>query len=143
MPPDRAPEIKENLHFRADATSTHRLSTDRPNIFFSVRKMEAPQGSFHDLLFVIKEHLAGGNPTKFLVFFNSRAEAQSGAEFLCEHLLPELRDKIKWFHSGMTDEFRDEEMKALVVGDVYGHCATDAAGMVGSYISRFLIHAHP
>jgi hypothetical protein len=30
----------------------------------------------------------------------------------------------------MTDEFREEEIHALVVGEVFGHGATDAAGMV-------------
>ena len=37
----------------------------------------------------------------------------------------------------MTDEFRETEMHALLVGEVYGHAATDAAGMVR--ISFYLI----
>lgn len=91
--------------------------------------MEHPINSYHDLAFVIKQNTTSGNPKppKFLVFFNSRAEAQAGAEFLRE---PELRDKVKWFHSGMTDEFRNVGMHALLIGDVYGHAATDTAGMV-------------
>lgn len=94
--------------------------------------MEHPINSYHNLAFVIKQHTTISNPKppKFLVFFNSQAEAQAGAEFQHEQLAPELRDKIKWFHSGMTDEFREVEMHALLIGDVYGHAATDAAGMV-------------
>ncbi|KAF8222268.1 hypothetical protein L208DRAFT_1323593, partial [Tricholoma matsutake] len=62
-------------------------STDHPNIFFSVHKMEHPINSYHDLTFIIKQHsgpspMTSGKPPKFLVFFNSRAEAQAGAEFL-------------------------------------------------------------
>ena len=94
--------------------------------------MKHPINSYHDLAFVIKQHTTSSDPKppKFLVFFNSRSEAQAGAEFLRERLDPELRDKVKWFHSGMTDEFREVEMHALLIGDVYGHAATDAAGMV-------------
>lgn len=132
LAPQNVAELKANLHLREDSTTIFRLSTDRPNIFFSVHKMQHPVNSYHDLAFVIKQHLSVDDPRppKFLVFFNSRAEAQAGAEFLRERLAPELRDKIKWFHSGMTDEFREVEMHALLVGDVFGHAATDAAGMV-------------
>lgn len=111
------------------------MSTDRPNIFYSVQKMKHLINSFHDLAFImslIRERTAEGKPPlKFLVFFNSRAEAQGGAEFLRARLPPELRESIKWFHSGMTDEFHETEIHALQVGEVYGHAATDAAGMVG------------
>ncbi|KAJ7588456.1 hypothetical protein C8J56DRAFT_785691 [Mycena floridula] len=66
-----------------------------------------PANSFQDLFFLIAAFLADPNMTvaKFLIFFNSRAEAQAGAEYLRQHLPPRLRDKIKWFHSDMTDEF--------------------------------------
>ena len=96
--------------------------------------MEHPIYSYHNLTFVIKQHIMSGDlkPLNFLVFFNSQAEAQVGAEFLRERLAPELLDKVKWFHSGMTDEFWEVEMHALLVSDVYGHAATDAASMVSS-----------
>jgi superfamily II DNA/RNA helicase len=74
---------------------------------------------------------------KFLVFFNSHAEAQSGANFLHLCLPTKLCDKVKWFHSGILDEFRKTEMQTLLVGEVYGHAATDAASMVG--MSFYLI----
>jgi hypothetical protein len=113
MPPFRIDEIMANLHLHEDHTSIFRLSTDRPNIFFAVHKMQNPVGSYHDLAFVIKQHMSEGDPLppKFLVFFNSRAEAQAGAEFLRQRLAPELKDKVKWFHSGMTDEFQEVVLK--------------------------------
>jgi superfamily II DNA helicase RecQ len=138
LPPSRIAEIMSNLHLRVDNTTIFRLSTDRPNIFLSVHKMQFPVNSFQDLAFMISKHTSNGEiPPKFLVFFNSRAEAQLGADFLRQRLPPELRDKVKWFHSGMTDEFRETEMHALLVGEVYAHAATDAAGMVR--ISFYLI----
>jgi hypothetical protein len=33
----------------------------------------------------------------------------------------------------MTDEFRKEDIHALLIGDVFGHAATDAAGMVRTF----------
>jgi superfamily II DNA/RNA helicase len=117
------------------------MSTDRPNIFFSVRKMEHPLNSYHDLAFIIKLHMTSedSHPPKFLVFFNSQAEAQAGAEYLRERLPLELRDKVKWFHSEMTDEFCEDKMHALLVGDVFGHAATDVAGMVSGIDLIFLL----
>jgi hypothetical protein len=78
--------------------------------------MQYPVNSYHDLAFVIQKHMTADHcPPKFLIFFNSRAEAQAGAEFLHERLAPDLRNKVKWFHSRMTDEFCKEEMHALQV----------------------------
>ena len=36
------------------------------------------------------------------------------------------------------DEFREGEMHALLIGDVFGHAATDAAGMVSDIQMLFL-----
>lgn len=129
------PELAKNLHFRPESTTICRLNTDRPNIFLVVQKMKYPANSYEDLAFLIQKKMKLGDPKppKFLVFFNSRSEAQAGAEYLRSRLSPELRDKIKWFHSGMTDEFREEEMNALIIGNVFGHAATDAAGMVSTF----------
>jgi superfamily II DNA helicase RecQ len=109
-----------------------RLNTDRPNIHLVVRRMQHPLNSYEDLAFIIKKNHTPGDltPPKFLVFFNSRGEAQAGAEYLRARLSPELRDKVKWFHSGMTDAFREQEMHALIIGESYGEGSTDAAGMV-------------
>jgi hypothetical protein len=83
------------------------MNTDRPNIFLVVERMKHPANSYEDLAFIIHKNLKPGDPVppKFLVFFNSRAEAQAGAEYLRGRLSEELKDKVKWFHSGMTDEF--------------------------------------
>lgn len=83
MPPNLVdPLIKE---LRLDTNTTVlRLNTDRPNIFFWVRQMEYPISSYHDLAFLIPKDLDpdGPLPMKFLVFFNSRKEAEEGARFL-------------------------------------------------------------
>lgn len=130
--PELQHEVQHNLRLRPDTTSVTRMDIDRPNIFLVVRRMSHAASSYEDLAFIIQIGLKPGDPMppKFLVFFNSRGEAQAGAEYLRARLSPELRDKVKWFHSGMTDEFREDEMHALIVGDVLGDGSTDAAGMV-------------
>jgi len=39
-------------------------------------------------------------------------------------------DKIIWFHSGMSAEFREEALAGLRTGKYWGFFCTDAAGMV-------------
>ena len=62
-----------------------------------------------------------------------------GAKFPCEQLAAKLQEKVKWFHSGMTDEFQEVEAHALLIDNVYGHAATDATGMVRLF--SFLRHS--
>ncbi|KAG1845809.1 hypothetical protein F4604DRAFT_1688582 [Suillus subluteus] len=40
-----------------------------------------------------------------------------------------LREKVIWFHSGMTMDFRVNAMEKLRKGELWGICCTDAAGM--------------
>src|ERR1700677_5141197 len=54
LPPDRVDTLKAELHLRDD-TSMFRMSTDCPNIFLAVHKMQSPIGSYHDLAFVIQK----------------------------------------------------------------------------------------
>ncbi|KAJ7589752.1 P-loop containing nucleoside triphosphate hydrolase protein [Mycena floridula] len=116
LPPAEVPELLQVLNLRSDSLSTIRLHSDRPNIFIRVQRMQHPANSYRDLFFLIAEFLADPNMT-------------AGAEYLGHHLPAHVRDKIKWFHSEMTDEFRAEEMHALQIGETWGYGSTDAAGM--------------
>ena len=132
--PQMEPELHANLHLCPEMTSVIWCNTDWHNIFLVVKEMKHPLNSYKDLAFIIKKNLKPGGilPPKFLIFFNSWGGVQGGAECLRTHLSLELRDKVRWFHSGMTDEYQEEEMHALLVGDVMGEGATDVAGMVSS-----------
>ena len=70
MPPPQLEEIIANLHLQGDHTKIFHLSTDRLNIFLTVHKMQHPVSSYHDLAFVIKQHMTANDlqPPKFLVF---------------------------------------------------------------------------
>jgi superfamily II DNA helicase RecQ len=118
-------------------------NTDRPNIFLIVEHMKHPENSYEDLAFLIKKNLGPGDdsPPKFLVFFNSRVEVQAAVEYLRSCISPELQDKVKWFHSGMTNEFHKDKMHALIIGESFGEASTDAAGMV-SLLALRLLYLH-
>ncbi|KAK0227589.1 P-loop containing nucleoside triphosphate hydrolase protein [Armillaria fumosa] len=110
MPPSLLGQLKKDLRMNDDAIIL-RLNTDRPNIFFHVRPMEYPINSYHDLSFLISNDLDPDGP------------------FPLSRLPLKLRDKVKWVHSGMTDEFREEAIHALKVGEDIGERATDAVGL--------------
>lgn len=81
-------------------------SNDRPNLHLSVRKIVHPITSYIDLAFLIPDGWKDGDPPppKFLIFFNSIAEATDAGQFLRRRLPPTCRDKIGWFHSEMSDD---------------------------------------
>ena len=133
-------ELTKNLHLHKDSLAVMHRNTNRPNIFLVVECMNHPTNLYEDLAFLIKKNLGPRDkpPPKFLVFFNSRAEAQAGAEYLWACLSPELQDKVKWFHLGMTDEFCEEEIHTLIIGESFREGSTDAAGMVSLLALRLL-----
>jgi superfamily II DNA helicase RecQ len=90
-------ELTKNLHLCKDPLAVMCHNTNRPNIFLIVEHMKHPANSYEYLAFLIKKNLGPGDdlPLKFLVFFNSRAEAQAAAEYLQSHISPELWDKVK------------------------------------------------
>ncbi|KAJ3729827.1 P-loop containing nucleoside triphosphate hydrolase protein [Lentinula raphanica] len=128
LPPTDAAQLKEHLNLGTNMMEI-RLDTDRRNIFHRVVKMKHPMNSYHSLAPLIPQNSNASKPKKFLVFFNSRNAAQEGARFLRSRLPESEVEQVKWIHSGMTDEFRHDEVHALKVGDRLGACATDAVGM--------------
>ncbi|KAJ3764737.1 P-loop containing nucleoside triphosphate hydrolase protein, partial [Lentinula raphanica] len=128
LPPYDAKLLREHLNLGPDATEI-RLDTDRKNIFHRVQKMKHPTNSYRDLAPLISQNSNAPKPKKFLVFFNSRNATQEGAQFLRSHLAEHEVEQVKWIHSGMTDEFRHDEVNALRLGKRLGACATDAVGM--------------
>lgn len=72
-------------------------------------------------------HLDGNaRPPKFMVFVNKRNEAQELTENEWENMSPELREKVVWFHSGMSPEFREDAIRKLQSGEIWGIICTDA-----------------
>ena len=108
-------------------------SNDRPNVYLGVRKIENSLKSFKDLDFLIpKDWQPGDKILKYLIFFNSIQESVDAIKYLRSKMPPELQDRLVWFNSDMTKEFR--ELKTQTFKDDSGPFllgCTDSFGMVG------------
>jgi ATP-dependent DNA helicase RecQ len=132
LPPAVLSDVMHTLQVLPDQVTIIRRSNDRPNIHLVVREMKYSMSSFKDLAFLIKENWQPGDPVppKFLIFFDSIADAVEAAKFLRGRLPLEYRHKIKWFNSEMSSEFKETESEALKSGKIWGLCCTDSFGMV-------------
>jgi ATP-dependent DNA helicase RecQ len=124
-------DLKETLHIPSNCLLFQR-SNDRHNIAFCVKRMQYSAMSFEDLAFLVPSSWKEGDPPphKFMVFFDSKREAESASTFLRKRLPGPLKDKVKWFHAGMTEFFRSEELETFKDGDIWGLGMTDVGGMV-------------
>jgi len=115
-----------------DNTSIMRRSNDWWNIVYVVCEMKHHQSTYLNLGFLIPLDWQVGKPipVKFLVFFNSKHEAEEVAKFLKSRLPLQLQDRIQWLHSGMMAAFRADEIKNMVENEQWGLVLTDIGGMV-------------
>lgn len=132
LPPAVLLDIAEVLRLRKEKTEYIICSNDRPEIHLAVRGLAFPANSFKDLAFLIPEGFKETDrlPQKFLIFFDNRIEAEKACLYLRSRLPLKLRNKIKWFHSLNTGEYRVEELESMKNGEVIGFCCTDSFGMV-------------
>jgi superfamily II DNA helicase RecQ len=132
LPPHIRQEVAEILRLKPNNTEYIVMSNDRPNIFIVIREMTYAVNSYRDLAFLIPELFKPGEPPppKFLVFFESTTAAENAARYLRSRLPKEYRNKVTWFHSTMSPEYRDETLEKFRNGDIWGMMVTDAFGMV-------------
>lgn len=129
-PPSLKPQPDHSLWLRR--------SNDRPNLHYVVRRLRFAKSSYLDLTFLIPPNTAPNNHKdipRFLVYCNSRDEAQKAAEYLRSLLPLELRGLIRWVHAGMSDHHRKECTDLYEEGVLIGLICTDALGMVGPTLS--------
>ncbi|KAG2030930.1 hypothetical protein BDR03DRAFT_877168, partial [Suillus americanus] len=88
--------------------------------------------SYADLAFLIPTSMKSDDlpPLKFLIFFDSIQEGINATKYLQARLSPDLQNKVKWFNSNMTTEFKAAEVTNLIARDTWGLCTTEAFGMV-------------
>ncbi|KAF9493447.1 P-loop containing nucleoside triphosphate hydrolase protein, partial [Pleurotus eryngii] len=93
--------------------------------------MQYPQNSYHDLAFLIPCNWQDGDPIPipFLVFFNSKKEAEQAALYLMSCVTVALRKKFCWFHARMSSLFRVEKMEDFRNREIWGLFMTDVGGM--------------
>ena len=131
IPPVMLQDIKETLHISSSNLLFQR-SNDRHNIAFCVKKMQHSVSSFEDLAFLVPSSWAEHDcvPRKFIVFFDSKRKAELASQFLRSRMPETLKHKVKWFHAGMSEYFRNEELKSFREGNLWGLGMTDVGGMV-------------
>ncbi|KIL55116.1 hypothetical protein M378DRAFT_91381 [Amanita muscaria Koide BX008] len=123
-------EVRDILRIRTTNLAIFRQSVKRPNIFLGVQKIQSSLSKFEDLKFVLNNRQPGDTPPpKFLIFFDDINESIAACESLRGRVPPANRDKINWFNSDMSDEFKEEEAERLLKGDSWGLCTTDSFGM--------------
>ena len=124
-------DIKETLHIPTSSLLFQR-SNDRHNIAFCVKRMQHAMSSFEDLAFLVPSNWTEHDcvPRKFMVFFDSKREAELASIFLRTRMPENLKHKVKWFHAGMTESFRKEELQSFKEGGLWGLGMTDVGGMV-------------
>ena len=103
LPPPILQDLRKQLGLRANAEVIQR-SNDRPNISMIVRPLKFAANTFQDLDFLIPKEIGDDDPPppKFLVFFDSKRDAERATHYLQSRLPLRLRDKVKWFHSTMS-----------------------------------------
>ncbi|KAF9487320.1 P-loop containing nucleoside triphosphate hydrolase protein [Pleurotus eryngii] len=106
MPPSMIHALADHFCFAKDHLLFQR-SNDRTNIHLAVRKMQYPQNSYHDLAFLIPRNWQDGDPIPipFLVFFNSKKEAEQAALYLMSRVTK-------------MEDFRNGEIWGLFMTDV-------------------------
>ncbi|PPQ97754.1 hypothetical protein CVT26_001802 [Gymnopilus dilepis] len=130
MPEHILNDVRAKLQMRFDRTTIIRCSNDRPNIYIMVEEMKYPASSAKDLERILRLQVCNVTPPpKFMIFANKRKETESIVEKLWQDLPEDLREKIIWFHSGMSSKFREKAIQQLRDGEVWGFLCTDAAGM--------------
>ncbi|KIJ35148.1 hypothetical protein M422DRAFT_181151 [Sphaerobolus stellatus SS14] len=135
LPDEVLKDVWNKLHLKYD-TQIIRRTNDRWNCSLVVRPMQHAIRSFHDLDFLFPNGWTPGQllPHKFLIFFNSRKEAEAAAEYLWKKFGLDLRKHVLWFHSVITEGYRSEKIKSFAKSQggedgVWGLMCTDAAGM--------------
>jgi len=132
LTPQDLAHVKRLLRMRTENLITIQMSVDRSNIKLCVRKIKYALSSYQDLAFLISDgwNIGDPSPPKFLVFFDDIQQAVAAAKFLQDRLPFDMHNKIKWFNSDMTTEYKEKELTRLISGETWGLCTTESFGMV-------------
>ncbi|EKM75475.1 hypothetical protein AGABI1DRAFT_21298, partial [Agaricus bisporus var. burnettii JB137-S8] len=131
LPPPVVNEVRKLLHMTREGTSVVLCSNERPDIALMVRELKCPSSSFEDLAFLIPYNWQEGMsmPKKFLVFFDNKKEAENAKKYFQTRLLKRYKSKIGWFHSTMSQEYRERKVDEFRRGELWGLFCTDAFGL--------------
>ena len=106
---------------------------DHPNLHYCVWQMGHSKESCHDLAFLVPLGLKESDdmPTPFVVYCNSRDNAERSAGFLRSRVSSSsLRKRIVWVHSGMSDQHKLSVVEKFRDGKLIGLTSTESLGLV-------------
>ncbi|EJD48115.1 P-loop containing nucleoside triphosphate hydrolase protein, partial [Auricularia subglabra TFB-10046 SS5] len=131
---DQRKQIMAHFEMRDDQTELVRLKNDLPNVFYAARPMPGAADCYSALLPLLPDNpelLAPDCPAppKFMVFTQSKAECVNACLYLMNALPANHCHKVAWFFSDMSEEFKEEKLRQLREGIIWGLFCTDAAGM--------------
>lgn len=101
----------------------HSQSFNRPNIEYSVRKKTA-KTLIEDIPNIIKARIRLSG----IIYCLSKRDTEKVCEVLQERL-PELRNKVTFYHADVSPEQRESRQRAWCKGDIRVIVATIAFGM--------------
>ncbi|KAI1783376.1 P-loop containing nucleoside triphosphate hydrolase protein [Ganoderma leucocontextum] len=133
LPPVDRADVLEALQARIGNLLLIRRSNDRPNVYLTVRKLQYSMASFQDLDFLIPKDWAPDSPgvqlPRFLVFFDNIEDSLKAAERLRNLLTKAHCDRVVWFNSDNTPEFREDATSEFREHKLFGLYCTDSFGM--------------
>lgn len=148
LPATVLPDVMSRLGVSGDDLRAIRLSNDRSNIALVVRKMKYPAKTYMDLDFLVQD--SGSNSIddpdasdsplllqhhkKFVIFFDNKNEAAAAGDYLRSRLPLNQRERIIWFMSDMSWEYKDNGVEDLATGKIWGICSTDSFGMASGNV---------
>ncbi|CAG8519912.1 15484_t:CDS:10 [Acaulospora colombiana] len=130
LTPNEASDLRKTLKLPDEDLLVVKLSNDRPKLKFIVKQIKGKLSLYEDLVFLLGESASTGcPPPKFLVFTNTRKEAQDATIALQKHLPAHLRRHLTWLHAGSSDPHKASFAERLQSGYLWGGCVTDVAAM--------------
>ena len=109
--------IMDLLHICKKGMEKFLLSNDHPDLWLMAQPLIFPVNSYKDLAFLIPDGVTAANPPpKFIVFFDKMKKTQEACKWLQNHLPADLRSRIRYFHSTMTQDYKEGKVDALSSG---------------------------
>ncbi|TBU23213.1 P-loop containing nucleoside triphosphate hydrolase protein, partial [Dichomitus squalens] len=133
LPPLDKADVLNILQARQHNLLLIQRSNDRPNVYLTVRKLQYPMSSFKDLDFLVPSDWTPERSDiripRFVVFFDNIEESIKAAERLRTRLTKKFCDRVVWFNSDNTPDFREETTSEFRDHKIYGLYCTDSFGM--------------
>lgn len=134
LPPAALEEINAKLHINIGTTYFINLGNDRPNISTEIHEIKGST-DFDALYQYFPENVTSpADLQKTLIFTNVVNHTQQICRQLRKHFGHQLRQSIDYLHRHRTAKAKQRVMRRFRKGKIKILIATEAAGMVSTYL---------